>query len=66
MIPTNELRFVERKIQVQTDWDASGYVIAAMKKPVRVLQQKWVNEELLSYDDAYSEWRDVPCVAEGS
>jgi len=31
---------------------------------IRVLQQKWVNEELRSDHEDYAEWRDVPLVKE--
>lgn len=60
MTPTNELRFVEREERIPPA-ATGGYTYV---KAIRVLQQKWVNEELLSYDEAWSEWRDVPCVKE--
>ena len=46
MTPTNELRFVERNVQI-TD---------ATYKTVHILQQKWENP----YVGESEEWRDVP------
>lgn len=65
MTPTMELRFVEREIEVPMDWDVVGTPIYKIKKTVRVLQQKWVED--YTYPDERTrhyreEWRDVPLV----
>ena len=79
MTPTNELRFVEREIEVQSDQnpflvsvDATGKTVE--QKPyivtMRVLQQKWQNsywttdESGCKYQE--EEWRDVLCVKENT
>lgn len=63
MTPTNELRFVERMVQVNESGKfIAGYV--PLVRPVRVLQQKW---QEISADATRAfdiEWRDVPLVKE--
>ena len=60
MTPTTELRFVERMVQVN---ESSKFIAGPvpMVRPVRVLQQKWVNVEVFP---PLVQWRDVPCVKE--
>ena len=56
-LPTNELRFVERK-QYET-FHPEDY------KVVRILQQKW-QSNVYDYEanDYVHEWRDIPVVEE--
>lgn len=69
MIPTNELRFVEREVRKEVPSheylvDSTGSRVYVTVAKYRVLQQKW--EESYSGKDesgnSYSifEWRDVP------
>ena len=51
MIPTNELRFVEREEKYLSTFNVFEW------KTVRVLQQKWVRDYKQWVDE---EWRDVP------
>ena len=56
-IPTNELRFVERK-----------FLVEEMNTSVEltVLQQRWIGKDVDStgYEYDIEEWRDVPVVEE--
>lgn len=53
MKPTNELRFVIRKLHPEEPTDATT---------VRILQQKWIGEdhENQAAQEYLSKWRDVP------
>ena len=64
MTPTNELRFVEREIDVVMDWHLVGTTACTMKKTVRVLQRKWVGPSQYVDSPEVFEWRDVPLVKE--
>ena len=64
MIATNELRFVEREVnqqisKVPDQWE---------KRTIRILQQKWRDDNLTRQDNGSFEfgyeWRDVEVVKE--
>lgn len=55
ILPTNELRFIERTKKVARETYGGG----TYDKAFRVLQQKWV-----SLDGEADEWRDVPLFRE--
>jgi len=59
MTPTNELRFVERPLEIVG-------VDPSIKRNVRVLQQKWALywSEEMGGGERESEWLDVPIVKE--
>lgn len=65
MLPTNELRFVERKVPF---WDETDKRFYDVGHTARVLQQRWEEEWMLrdgttlkdEGEPIASEWRDVP------
>lgn len=75
MNPTNQLRFVERKIKLDPFYlamDEKGSLMPAIKT-VRILQQLWVGDadeywgmdgEIEDIYPAPTEWRDVPVEVE--
>jgi len=65
MTPTNELRFVERTIELGPFYltrDEQGNLVNA-SRTYRVLQQKWAGTDTYS-GGRKEEWRDVPLVKE--
>jgi len=64
MEPTNQLRFVERKVPMHPFYktnDAQGNFVQAVQT-LHILQQLW-QEKQWAHDDwiiVASEWRDVP------
>jgi len=68
MTPTNELRFVERTVQLGPFYvttDSNGNLIPATQG-YKVLQQKWQKIEFIHDMNRVTaeEWRDVPLVKE--
>ncbi len=56
LVPSNELRFVERL--------APSRLIDPPQHFIRILQQKWVVPPPREQIDVTHEWRDVPLVEE--
>ena len=58
MIPTNKLRFVEKKEIISTD----SINNVTLNRHIRVLQQLWESETKIDLitGEPYVEWRDVP------
>lgn len=63
MIPTNELRFVEREEVLTNYYDKDGGLTMTKTHTIRVLQQKWTGTDTYS-GGRKEEWRDVPLVKE--
>ena len=62
MQPTNELRFIERRVIQNTGAVFGNGAPITETRVVRTLQQKWRHKDYPIVVD--TEWRDVPCVKE--
>lgn len=64
MIPTNRLRWIERKISLATDEHGQD-LPPGIGRPVtiKVLQQLWQHPDYADWQ-GHGQWRDVPLEAE--